>query len=61
MVVGTALVGQGGFSSLVRLSFGPVDGQVYAGVVGLAVNLAVIALASPCWTASACHAGCRDC
>jgi SSS family solute:Na+ symporter len=47
MVVGTALVYAGGFSSLVRISFGPVDVQVYAGVVGLAVNLAVVALTSP--------------
>ncbi|WP_254395499.1 sodium:solute symporter [Streptomyces sp. AC512_CC834] len=47
MVVGTTLVGRGSFSSLVRLSFGPFDVQVYAGVVGLAVNLLVVALTSP--------------
>ncbi|MEU6658307.1 sodium:solute symporter [Streptomyces sp. NPDC046821] len=47
MVVGTVLVNRAGFSSLVRLSFGPVDVQVYAGVVGLAVNLAVVGLTSP--------------
>ncbi|MFB6962133.1 sodium:solute symporter [Streptomyces sp. NPDC056309] len=47
MVVGTALVNHGGFSPLVRLSFGQVDVQVYAGVVGLAVNLAIVGLTSP--------------
>ncbi|MCL7370213.1 sodium:solute symporter family protein [Streptomyces ardesiacus] len=47
MVVGTALVSRGGFSSLVRISFGPLDVQVYAGVVGLVVNLLVVTLASP--------------
>ncbi|MFF8841367.1 sodium:solute symporter [Streptomyces sp. NPDC015127] len=47
MVVGTALVKSGGFSSLVTLAIGPVQVQVYAGVVGLAVNLAVVALTSP--------------
>ncbi|MGW0998891.1 sodium:solute symporter family protein [Streptomyces sp. NPDC002523] len=46
-VIGTALVQQEGFSPLVRLSFGPVKVQVYAGVVGLAVNLAIVALTSP--------------
>ncbi|NGO73633.1 sodium:solute symporter family protein [Streptomyces boncukensis] len=47
MVVGTGLVNTGAFSSLVRLSIGPVDTQVYAGVLGLAVNLAVVMLTSP--------------
>ncbi|MEV6106154.1 sodium:solute symporter [Streptomyces sp. NPDC051940] len=47
MVTGTALVNAGEFSSLVRVSVGPVDTQVYAGVIGLAVNLAVVALTSP--------------
>ncbi|WP_399896546.1 hypothetical protein ACGH7X_41605 [Streptomyces sp. BBFR51] len=47
MVVGTALVSRGGFSSLVRVSVGPLDAQVYAGVVGLAVNVVVVAPASP--------------
>ncbi|MBA0051223.1 sodium:solute symporter [Streptomyces sp. AJS327] len=47
MVVGTGLVNASGFSSLVRLQFGPFDLYVYAGLVGLAVNLAVVALASP--------------
>ncbi|MET8571658.1 sodium:solute symporter [Streptomyces sp. NPDC004783] len=47
MLVGTALVSRGGFSSLVRLSYGPLDVQVYAGVVGLAVNLSVVAVTSP--------------
>ncbi|MFF2650174.1 sodium:solute symporter [Streptomyces sp. NPDC058045] len=47
MVVGTALVSRGGFSSLVRLSFGSLDVQMYSGLVGLAANLGVVALASP--------------
>jgi solute:Na+ symporter, SSS family len=47
MVTGTALVNASGFSSLVRIHVGPIDTQVYAGVVGLAVNLGVIALTSP--------------
>ncbi|WP_406383094.1 sodium:solute symporter [Streptomyces sp. NBC_01618] len=47
MVVGTVLVNAGGYSSLVQIAFGPVQVQVYAGVVGLTVNLAVVALGSP--------------
>lgn len=47
MVSGTALVSTGGFSALVRLDLGPLHIQVYAGVVGLAVNLATVALSSP--------------
>ncbi|WP_018383349.1 sodium:solute symporter family protein [Wenjunlia vitaminophila] len=47
MVVGTALVNAGGFSSIVRVHTGPIDVQVYAGVVGLAVNLTVVAAMSP--------------
>ncbi|MFP1628974.1 sodium:solute symporter [Streptomyces sp. 5K101] len=47
MVVGTALVNASGYSSLVSLALGPVEVQVYAGVVGLAVNLGVVALTSP--------------
>ncbi|WP_419994927.1 sodium:solute symporter family protein [Streptomyces boninensis] len=47
MVTGTGLVNTGAFSSLVRVSVGPVDTQIYAGVIGLAVNIAVVAVASP--------------
>lgn len=47
MVSGTALVNTGNFSALVSLDIGSLHIQVYAGVVGLAVNLATVALASP--------------
>ncbi|MEV0600545.1 sodium:solute symporter family protein [Streptomyces sp. NPDC050315] len=47
MATGTVLVNAGGFTSLVRLDLGPVDVQIYAGVAGLAVNLAAVALSSP--------------
>ncbi|MFF2650115.1 sodium:solute symporter [Streptomyces sp. NPDC058045] len=45
MVAGTALVSHGGFAPLVRLPFGHIP--LYAGVVGLAVNLAAVAVAGP--------------
>lgn len=47
IVTGTVLVNAGGFSPLVHLDLGPGGAQVYAGVVGLAVNLAAVALTSP--------------
>ncbi|GLW96634.1 sodium:solute symporter [Microtetraspora sp. NBRC 16547] len=47
MVIGTALVHAGGFSPVVPLDIGPVHVQLYAGVVGLAVNLVAVAVTSP--------------
>lgn len=47
MVTGTVLVNTSGFSALVQLDIGFLHIQLYAGVVGLVVNLATVALAGP--------------
>ena len=47
MVLGTLLVAQGSFSSLVTVSVGPLSTQVYAAVVALAVNLLVALTLTP--------------
>jgi SSS family solute:Na+ symporter len=45
MLAGTAMVAHGGFSPTVLVSLGPVHTQLYAGLLGLAVNLAVVGVA----------------
>jgi SSS family solute:Na+ symporter len=47
MVLGTLLVAQGSFSSLVTVSVGPLSTQVYAAVVALTVNLLVALTLTP--------------
>lgn len=47
MVTGTVLVNAGGFAPLVPLQFGGSVVHIYTGIVGLVVNLLVIAVAQP--------------
>jgi SSS family solute:Na+ symporter len=45
MIAGTGMVAHGGFSPTVQVSLGPVHTQLYAGLLGLALNLAVVVVA----------------
>jgi SSS family solute:Na+ symporter len=47
VLTGTWLVAAQGFVSVTRIRLGGVDVAVYAGLVALAVNLAVVAVATP--------------